>query len=156
MDTETARRDAWPIAHAGQGDTTGVKSAGENRQVKYLYIALGGALGSMARYWVGSSVGTRVQSRFPWGTFVVNLTACFVIGFVLEWLGKRSNLDPAFRFLIPVGFIGAYSTFSTFEWDALMTVRAGYFLTSALYVGGSVVAGFIAVWAGARLGDWLG
>jgi len=55
--------------------------------LKYLYIALGGALGSMARYWVGSAVGGRMGTRIPYGTFVVNLTACVLIGFSLTYLG---------------------------------------------------------------------
>jgi CrcB protein len=79
---------------------------------KYLLIALGGALGSIARYWVGSTIAGRMGTRFPFGTFVVNITACIIIGFSLTYLGRRAGLSPAWRFLIPVGFIGAYSTFS--------------------------------------------
>jgi CrcB protein len=94
---------------------------------KYLLIALGGALGSVARYWVGSTVAGRMGTRFPYGTFVINLTACVIIGFSLTYLGKRAGLSPAWRYLIPVGFIGAYSTFSTYEWETLSTLRAGAF-----------------------------
>lgn len=102
---------------------------------KYLLIALGGALGSVARYWVGSTVGSRMGVRFPYGTLVVNLTACMVIGFTLTWLGEHMEMDPAWRFLIPVGFIGAYSTFSTYEWETLQTLRSGAFALAALYAG---------------------
>ena len=94
---------------------------------KYLLIAAGGALGSVARYWVGSTISSRVGIRFPYGTLVVNLTACLIIGFTLTYLGKRADFDPAWRFLIPVGFIGAYSTFSTYEWETLSTLRSGAF-----------------------------
>ena len=80
---------------------------------KYLLIAFGGALGSVARYWVGSTIASRAGIRFPYGTMLVNITACLVIGFTLTHMGKRADLNPAWRFLIPIGFIGAYSTFST-------------------------------------------
>jgi CrcB protein len=120
---------------------------------KYLLIGLGGALGSVARYWVGSTVGGRMGVRFPFGTLVVNLTACVVIGFALTLLGKRVELDPAWRYFTTIGFIGAYSTFSTFEWEALDSLRSGAFALAALYVGGSVVLGLAATWAGAALGE---
>ena len=95
---------------------------------KYLFIAVGGALGSIARYWVGSTVSGRLGTRFPYGTFVINITACVIIGFALTYLGRRAELNPAWRFLIPVGFVGAYSTFSTYEWETLSTLRSGAFL----------------------------
>lgn len=122
---------------------------------KYLLIALGGGLGSMARYWVGSTIGSRIGIRFPYGTLVVNLTACLVIGFTLTWLGERVELSPAWRFLVPVGFIGAYSTFSTFEWETLQTLRSGAVLLAALYAGGSLVLGLAATWCGAALADMV-
>ncbi|KAA6456253.1 fluoride efflux transporter CrcB [Acidobacteria bacterium AB60] len=122
---------------------------------KYLLVGLGGALGSVARYWVGSTIGSRVGVRFPYGTLVVNLTACLVIGFTLTVFSKRVEIDPAWRYFATIGFIGAYSTFSTFEWEALETLRSGAVLLAALYVGGSVALGLAATWAGAALGDVL-
>jgi len=122
---------------------------------KYLLIAAGGALGSVARYWVGSTISSRVGIRFPYGTLVVNLTACLIIGFTLTYLGKRADFDPAWRFLIPVGFIGAYSTFSTYEWETLSTLRSGAFFLAGLYAIGSLVLGLIAVWGGAALAEVL-
>jgi len=120
---------------------------------KYLLIAVGGALGSIARYWVGSTIGGRMGTRFPFGTFVINMTACIIIGFALTYLGKRTGMDPSWRFLIAVGFIGAYSTFSTYEWETLSTLRSGAFLLAALYAGGSLIFGLAATWAGALLAE---
>jgi len=77
------------------------------------------------------------------------------IGFTLSWLGRRADLSPAWRYLIPIGFIGAYSTFSTFEWETLSTLRSGAFLLAALYAAGSLVLGLAAVWAGSVLGEIL-
>ena len=128
---------------------------GERTLQKYLYIAIGGAVGSIARYWVGSSVAGRLGIRFPYGTLIVNITACVIIGFSMTYLGRRAELNPAWRFLIPVGFVGAYSTFSTYEWETLSNLRAGAFGIAALYAAGSFAAGLVAVWGGSILGEWL-
>lgn len=115
---------------------------------KYFFIALGGSLGSLARYWVGSTVAGRMGTRFPFGTFVINITACIIIGFSLAFLAKRTELNPAWRFLVPVGFIGAYSTFSTFEWETYSNLQAGAFLIAGLYVVLSLLLGLVGVWFG--------
>lgn len=118
---------------------------------KYLMIAAGGALGSIARYWVGTAVASRTGSRFFYGTFVVNMTACLIIGFSLTWLGQRTGINPAWRFLIPIGFVGAYSTFSTFEFETFTYLQSSAFLIAALYVSLSVLLGLLAVWLGVLL-----
>ena len=118
---------------------------------RYFLIALGGALGSVTRFWVGSTVASRWGTRFPYGTFVINVTACLIIGFSLEYLGRRVELTPAWRYLIPVGFVGAYSTFSTFEWEIFSNLQLGAFLIAALYLCLSVVLGLVAVGCGIAL-----
>jgi CrcB protein len=118
---------------------------------KYLLIAVGGALGSLARYAVGSAIAGRMGTRFFYGTFLVNMTACVIIGFSLTLLGRHTEINPAWRFLVPVGFVGAYSTFSTFEWETFTAMQTGSFLMAALYVTLSVLLGLIAVWLGVLL-----
>lgn len=115
---------------------------------KYLLIALGGALGSAVRYWVGAAVTDRLGARFPYGTLVINLSACVLIGFSLTFLGKRAGFGAGWRYLVPVGFVGAYSTFSTYEWETLSLLREGAFPMAALYGLGSLVLGLAAVWCG--------
>ena len=115
---------------------------------KYLFIAAGGALGSIARFWVGSTVASRMGTKFPYGTFIINITACIIIGFSLAFLGRRTELNPAWRFLIPVGFVGAYSTFSTFEWETFSNLQTGAFFIAALYVVLSLLLGLVGVWCG--------
>lgn len=122
---------------------------------RYLLIALGGALGSVARYWVGSTVGSRVGIRFPYGTLIVNITACLVLGFTLTWLSERIELNPGWRFFLPIGFVGAYSTFSTYEWETLETLRSGAFTMAALYAVGSLILGLAATWCGAALAETI-
>jgi len=86
---------------------------------------------------------------------VVNITACLVIGFTLTYMGKRADLNPAWRFFVPIGFIGAYSTFSTYEWETLSTLRSGAFALAAIYAGGSLILGLAATWCGAALAEAL-
>jgi fluoride exporter len=126
---------------------------GELNLQKYLLIAVGGALGSIARYWVGSTIAGRMGIRFPYGTLIVNLTACILIGFSLTYMGRRTGINAAWRFLIPIGFIGAYSTFSTYEWETLSTIRSGAFFLAGLYAIGSLILGLIAVWGGSWLAE---
>lgn len=122
---------------------------------KYFFIALGGALGSIARYWVGSTIADRMGTRFYYGTFVINITACLIIGFSIAFLGRRAELSSAWRFLIPIGFVGAYSTFSTFEWETFSSLQTGAFLIAILYVTLSFIIGLIAVWCGVLLARTL-
>ena len=123
---------------------------------KYFFIALGGSLGSIARYWVGSTISGRLGTKFPYGTFVINVSACIIIGFALTFLGKRADLNPAWRFLIPVGFVGAYSTFSTYEWETLSTLRTGAFALAAFYAVISLFLGLAAVWCGSIIAEVIG
>jgi fluoride exporter len=118
---------------------------------KYFFVALGGALGSLARFWIGSAIGGRMGTRFPYGTFLINITACIIIGFALTLLGGRTELNPAWRFLIPIGFVGAYSTFSTFEWEIFSSLQAGAFVTGASYTVLSLVLGLAGVWGGVMI-----
>ena len=122
---------------------------------KYLLIALGGALGAVARYWVGVTVTDRWGARFPYGTLVINLSACVIIGFSLTLLGKRAGFSAGWRYLVPVGFVGAYSTFSTYEWETLSLLRGGGFPVAALYAVGSLVLGLAAVWCGMIAAEML-
>jgi fluoride exporter len=118
---------------------------------KYFLIAIGGALGSLTRYLVGSMVAGRMGMRFPYGTFVINMTACLIIGFSVTFIERHTSINPAWDFLIPVGFVGAYSTFSTFEMEAFAALQTGEFLISAAYVAVSVLSGLVAVWLGVLL-----
>ena len=114
-------------------------------------IALGGGLGSIARYWLSTAIADRVVSGFYFGTFVVNISACLLMGFTLTFIEKRMGVNPALLYLFPIGFVGAYSTFSTFEWETFLALQTGEFAMASLYVAGSLLAGLGALWVGVLL-----
>ena len=118
---------------------------------KYLFIAIGGALGSMLRYSIGTAAAERFGTRFPVGTLTVNIIACFMIGLSIEYLNHRTGLNPAWRFLIPIGFIGGFSTFSTYMFETWVDITTGAFWIGLLYVAVSLVAGLVAVASGSAL-----
>lgn len=122
--------------------------------IKYLMIAIGGGLGSMLRFWVGGVVSGRMGTRFPYGTFLINCTASFLIGFIITVLAEKAHWSPNLRFLIPIGFIGGYSTFSTFEYETFRIVQEGELLIAFLNVILSIIVGFGAVWLGAVVGRY--
>ena len=123
---------------------------------KYWMVGLGGFIGSIARFWLGSYITHRMGARFPYGTFVINVSGSFLIGMIVTLLAERSQWSPNLLYLIPIGFIGAYTTFSTFELEAFRSVHSGELLLSLLYVALSVVVGFVAVWLGVITGKTLG
>ena len=120
--------------------------------LKYVIVGIGGCIGSIARFWVGSYIGARMGTRFPFGTFVVNISGSFLIGFSVTLLTAKANLSPNWRYFIPVGLIGGYTTFSTFEFETLRSVQDGLFVNASLNVVLSVLLGFIAVWVGVVAG----
>lgn len=122
--------------------------------LKYLAVGFGGFIGAIARYLLGTYIGGRYGQRFPYGTFVINMTGCFLIGLVLALL-SRTTASTYWRYLIAIGFIGAYTTFSTFEYETLRAVQDGQVLVGLLNIVVSVIVGFIAVWAGDALGRVL-
>ena len=111
-------------------------------------IAIGGALGSIARYEVATLIQARVPAGFPWGTFWVNVSGCLVMGVATTLLSERLVVNPQWRYLIPIGFVGAYTTFSTFELEFFRANTEGAWLVGGAYVVGSVLAGYLALWAG--------
>jgi len=112
-------------------------------------VMMGGATGSLARYLLGTAIMNRVGGRFPLGTVVINITGSFLIGFIMTLLTERLSPHPNWRLLLVVGFLGGYTTFSSFEWETLGLVRDGGRWLGFLNVAGSVVFGYFAVWLGA-------
>ena len=113
----------------------------------YLWIAIGGALGSVARYGCSELGSHWAGDRFPWGTLAINVIGSLVIGFfgVLTGPGGRFGVSPDARVFVMVGLCGGYTTFSSFSYQTLNLLRDGELLRALLYIGGSVVICLAAV-----------
>jgi fluoride exporter len=119
---------------------------------KYFMVGIGGFIGAIARFWIGVYVGQRMGTKFPYATFMINISGCFMVGVIMTILTEKTHLGPNWRYLIPIGFIGAYTTFSTFEYETLRALQDGQFTAGLLNVFLSVIIGFAMVWAGVIVG----
>ena len=115
----------------------------------YLIIGVGGFLGAVTRYAVSLWIGQRWGRVFPLGTFFINVSGSFLIALVMSLSTERLMVSPQWRLFLAVGFLGAYTTFSTFEFETGNLLRDGEWMIAGLNVVFSVVAGFIAL----KIGD---
>jgi fluoride exporter len=122
-----------------------------------VWVAIGGAIGSVARFWLTEASAKWWGTEFPWGTVIANVTGSFLIGLIaaLPVLGPRDLLGPMGRQFLMVGIMGGYTTFSSFSLQTLTMVQHGHLAKAALNVGGSVVLCLLAVAAGYALGAML-
>jgi CrcB protein len=113
-----------------------------------LLVGIGGFFGAIARYVVATLVVARVGEAWPWGTFLINMSGCFAIAFFMTLTTERILvLHEAWRFLFPIGFVGAYTTFSTYEYETARLVEEGAWARALAYVVASTVVGYLAVLA---------
>ncbi len=114
-------------------------------------IAAGGALGAVMRFWLSSAVYTWLGRGFPWGTLSVNLLGSFIIGLAFVMLTERLTVGSEVRAFIMIGFLGAFTTFSTFSLETLALMQEGLLLKAAMNILVSVVLCIIATWSGMLL-----
>jgi CrcB protein len=119
-----------------------------------LWVGLGGFLGANARYLLGGWVATRLSPAFPYGTFVVNISGSFILGLVMGAL-EGHVLSPAVRLSVAIGFVGAYTTFSTWTYETIQLIENGSLLLAATNAFGSLALGIGAVIAGLAAGRAL-
>jgi CrcB protein len=115
-------------------------------------IGIAGALGAIARYGLEGLVSRRSGSAFPWGTFIVNVSGAFALGLVFTVLTERFMFAPWVRSTLTIGFLGAYTTFSTLSLETLRLFEGGSYLLAAANSAGSLAAGLLAVYAGVVVG----
>jgi CrcB protein len=121
--------------------------------MNYLVVLAGGGIGSLARYAASTAIMQRFGGAFPLGTFVINVTGSFLIGLLMTAFTERLEWSPHWRLLLVTGFLGGYTTFSSFEYESLQALRQGTKWMGLANLAGSVVAGYIAVWLGAVLAE---
>jgi len=118
---------------------------------RYVVVLAGAGLGGLLRYTLGTWIMAKYGGRFPLGTFVINVSGAFLIGLLMTMLTERMQPHPNWRLFLVVGVLGGYTTFSSFEYETYQAVRDGARAMGLLYVTGSVLAGYLAVWLGASL-----
>ena len=119
--------------------------------MNYLIIGVGGFVGAITRYILAVWIGQRWGRSFPLGTFIINITGSFLIGLLMTLFTERFTANPQWRLLLVVGFLGAYTTFSTFEYETGALLKDSEWLIAGLNVIGSVFVGFLAL----KLGETI-
>ena len=116
-----------------------------------LLIGLGGGIGSIARYLCQKWIAENIQHPFPWGTFVVNILGCFLIGLIYAIAERTTLLSPQTRLFLITGLCGGFTTFSTFAFENMNLLRSGDIIYALLYIVASILLGIGAVFAGIGL-----
>lgn len=120
-----------------------------------LYVALGAALGGVARYLIAPLIQQRLTGDFPGGTLVINITGSFLLGFIMRYALQVGTMTPELRLFLTTGFCGGYTTFSTFSYEAATLIQDGEYGRAALYVGASVCIALAGTFAGFIAADQL-
>lgn len=120
-----------------------------------LLVAVGGAIGSVARYLVGLGATRLAGPNFPFGTLTVNIAGAFAIGLLVEMIARRFDASAEMRVFIVTGILGGFTTWSSFTLDTMVLFERGEIGLSALYLLASLLVSFVAVFAGLALGRAL-
>jgi CrcB protein len=123
---------------------------------EFLLIGLGALFGANARYWLANVFAARFGAEFPYGTLFINISGSFILGFVLTLIANRLVVDPGYRLLIGTGFLGAYTTFSTFSFDTISLLERGDLLPALANAGASLLGALVAAYLGISLARLLG
>ncbi len=118
-------------------------------------VAVGGAIGSMARLAVGTAIQQRVGTGFPLGTLVINITGSLLLGFLISIALNTPAVTPAFRAFLTTGVCGGYTTFSAFSYDAVVLIDEGAYGRAALYALASVTLAILGALVGISAGRWV-
>jgi CrcB protein len=116
-----------------------------------LIISVGAIIGASLRYFLAQYAARVIPSTLPYGTFIINITACLILGFFLIWTSEKVIVDPRWRLLVAIGFCGSYSTYSSFGFETFALFEKGQWLAAAINVTATNVLCFAAVAIGAAI-----
>lgn len=122
---------------------------------KFLIISTGAVLGANARYWITNWAAQKFGADFPYGTFIINFSGSLLIGLFLTLATERLMIDPRWRLLIATGFLGAYTTFSTYSYESFNLFYRGQWLAGLFNLLGSAILGLLAAGLGIFIGKAL-
>lgn len=122
---------------------------------EFILISIGAALGANARYWLATWFAERWGASYPWGTLFINVTGSLLIGLIITLLGRRLLTDPTYRLLLVTGFLGAYTTFSTFSYETVALLQAGSYFAALSNAVNNLALGLTATVSGIWLARWL-
>ena len=122
---------------------------------RLLFIAIAGAAGSLARYGLSSGVQKMAGGTYPWGTFAVNMIGCFLFGYVWSLDVTREAISSETRAILLIGFMGAFTTFSSFAYDNFALIRDNQWVPALINIAAQNVIGVAALWAGVELAKRL-
>ncbi len=117
-----------------------------------LGVGVGGAFGALSRYGIDTLVERRSESVFPWATFLINVSGCLAVGFIIAALVDRHRAPEWLRVCLVMGFCGGFTTFSTFAQETLDVIEEGDHAIALATIGANVILGLVAVYIGSRLG----
>lgn len=120
-----------------------------------LWVGLGGLLGTLARFYLGSYITARTGGAFPLGTFLINVSGSLLLGILASAGARLGPIPPHLRLALTVGFCGGYTTFSTWSLETVRLLDTGSYLLAAFNVAGSAAAGIAGAWIGLVIGRWL-
>lgn len=121
----------------------------------FLIISLGALLGANARYWIGGWAGERFGASFPYGNLIINLSGSFLLGMFMTLATERFIVDPRWRVFFAIGFLGSYTTFSSYTYESLELILFGQWKLGLLNLFGGALLGGVAVLLGILLGRVL-
>jgi fluoride exporter len=121
----------------------------------FVYVAIGAAVGGVARFALSGYVQQRAGADFPAGTLVINLTGSFLLGVLIRYALQSASVTPELRAMLTTGFCGGYTTFSTFSYETAVLLEDGEYGRAGLYIGVSVLGALLLTFAGFACADWL-
>lgn len=113
-----------------------------------ILVAIGGSIGSVLRYLISKWAAEKIDFTLPYGTFIVNIVGCFIIGFFMTMVTERVVVSPYWRLFVTVGFVGGLTTFSSFSYESIQLLLQSNFFQGFCNIGGNIIIGLFATWLG--------